>query len=68
MVLDKPEMIEGFRLLQLKSALKLELIGMKMWRGQSAYARIKEEFGLKGSKQKVFDQFEELLKLNGVIK
>ena len=68
MVLDKPEMIEGFRLLQLKSALKLELIGMKMWRGQSAYARIKEEFELKGSKQKVFDQFEELLKLNGVIK
>ena len=68
MVLDKPELKEGFRLLQLKSALKLELIGMKMWRGQSAYARIKEEFGLRGSKQKVFDQFEELLKLNGVIK
>ena len=68
MVLDTPELIEGFRLLQLKSALKLELIGITMWRGQSAYARIKEEFGLKGSKQKVFDQFEELLKINGVIK
>jgi hypothetical protein len=68
MVLDTPELIEGFRLLQLKSALKLELIGIKMWRGQSAYARIKEEFKLRGSKQKVFDQFEELLKLNGVIK
>lgn len=68
MVLDKPELIEGFRLLQLKSALKLELIGMKMWRGGSAYSRVKQEFKLKGNKQKVFDQFEELLKTKGVIK
>lgn len=68
MVLDTPELIEGFRLLQLRSALKLELVGMKMWRGGSAYSRIKQEFKLKGNKQEVFDQFEELLKTEGVIK
>ena len=68
MVLDTPELIEGFRLLQLRSALKLELVGMKMWRGSSAYSRIKQEFKLKGNKQEVFDQFEELLKTEGVIK
>ena len=35
-------------------------INMKR-RGQSAYAIIKAEFSLKGSKQKVYDQLTELL-------
>lgn len=43
---------------QLK-ALKLELIGMKR-RGRSAYIVIKEQYGLKGNKQKVYDQFEKM--------
>ena len=46
-----------FMICQIKSALKLEILGMKR-RGQSAYAQAKELFGLKGSKQKVWDQLE----------
>ncbi len=46
-----------YRLLALRSALKLEILGMKRSKGPSVYAIIKEEFGFRGSKQKVLDQF-----------
>ena len=45
------------RLLVLKHALKLEILGMKR-RGRSVYSIIKEEFNLKGSKQRVWDTFK----------
>ena len=61
-VLDTPEQIAEFRLRTLHKMLKLECLGMKRGRGQSAYAIIKAETGLKGSKQKVYDQLTELLK------
>jgi hypothetical protein len=32
-------------------------------RGQSCYAIIKQEYGLKGSKQKVYEQLKEILGL-----
>ena len=67
MILDTPEDIQAFRLLQLKGALKLETKGMKMWRGKSAYAMVKEMTGLKGNKQKVYDAYVELLKENGIL-
>lgn len=47
---------EMFNLLQLKYALKLELVGMRHSQG-SAYAAIKRRFNLKGNKQRVYDQF-----------
>ena len=59
-VLDTPEGINMFRMLSLKGALSLETKGMK-GRGRSAYSIIKEEFGLKGNKQKVLDQFTEIV-------
>lgn len=49
--------VELYRLLALRSALSLELHGIKVRRGFSAYAAVKAEFGLKGTKQKVFEQF-----------
>lgn len=49
---------EFFHVLALKGALHLELAGMKR-RGRSAYAIAKAEFGLKGNKQKVYDQLVE---------
>ena len=61
MTFDTPEKINGYRLIVLSSALKLEIKGMVMSRGQSAYSRVKEEFKLKGSKQKVYDQLQEIL-------
>ena len=50
--------IDYFRMRTLLSGLKLELKGLKMSRGVSCYAIIKKEFGLRGNKQKVFDQFK----------
>lgn len=60
-VLDKPAQIEMFRFKTLLKGLRLETLGMKMSRGQSCYSIIKQEFGLKGSKQKVYDQFKSML-------
>ena len=49
--------IDLFRMSVLEKALKLELLGMK-GRGRSAYSVIKSEFGLKGNRQSVYDQFK----------
>ncbi len=64
-VANTPEQIEMFRLLAMRGALKLELVGMQR-RGQSVYSVIKQEFGFKGNKQKVLDQFELYIKEKGV--
>ena len=42
----------------LLKGLKLELIGMKLSRGRTCYSIIKQEYGLKGNKQSVYDQFK----------
>ena len=63
MILDT----ELYRLVALRSALRLEMLGMKNSR-RSAYAIIKEEFGFKGNKQKVFDQIDALIKKTKEIK
>ena len=60
LVFDTPEKIDMFRFLSLKSALKLECLGMKR-RGQSAYAIIKAEYGFKGSKKSVLEQMEKII-------
>lgn len=48
--------IQKFRVLTMRQGLKLELKGMKMSRGRSCYSLVKEQFGFKGNKQKVYDQ------------
>lgn len=60
-MIDTPEKIQGYRLIVLASALKLETKGLYASRGRSAYTIIKKEFGLKGSKERVLEQFENLL-------
>ena len=55
-MIDTKEGIEAFQLLRLKSALKLEILGLKNSRG-SVYAHIKRTYNLKGNKQKVYDSF-----------
>ena len=57
--LDTPEQIEMYRLLSLRSALKLECLGMKR-RGQSVYSIVKAEYGLKGNKKSVLKQLEQI--------
>ena len=59
-MLETPQQIELFRIARTQSALKMEIFGMKR-RGQSAYSIIKQEFGLKGNKQSVLEQFEKLI-------
>ena len=62
MIIDNPRDIDLYSILAKRSALALELRGMKR-RGRSAYSLIKEEFGLKGNKQKVFDQLGEIIEI-----
>ena len=57
----------GARLLTMRAGLRLELKGLQMTRGVSCYALVKQETGLKGSKQKVYDQFEVMLKKAGIL-
>jgi len=60
MILTQPEQIQQFRARTLLRGLKLETLGMTK-RGQSCYSIIKAEYGLKGSKQKVYDEFKKIL-------
>lgn len=62
--MDKTYVITGaaiplMRLITLRSALKLEVLGMK---GRAnAYAIIKREFGLKGTRKSVLEQFNTIV-------
>ena len=58
-VLDQPNQIKAFRLLTLRSMLRLEVRGMRKT-GRSAYQIIKSEFGLKGNRKQVLEQFEKI--------
>ena len=61
MIIDKPEQIELWQMLVLRSALKLEMLGMKMSRGKTAYSAIKHLFNIKGNRQKVLNIFNEII-------
>jgi len=56
-IIDTPAAIARYRLLALKSALKLEVLGMKRSRGPSVFSIVKKEFGFKGTKASVLEQF-----------
>ena len=55
-MLTTPDQINMYRVLTLRAGLRLEVRGMKLSRGLSCYALIKNEFGFKGNKAKVLDQ------------
>jgi hypothetical protein len=59
-IIDTDEGIDFFRLAQTKARLKLEIVGMKC-RGPSAYSQAKEWYGLKGNRQRVLAQMEEMI-------
>lgn len=66
-IVDTPDGIKAYRMLVLRSALKLEILGMKHSRG-SAYATIKREFNLKGNRERVLLQYEGILREKGILK
>ena len=53
--------IPVFRMCTLLRMLKLEMAGLKISRGTSAYSIIKKEFGLKGNRESVYTQFCEVV-------
>jgi hypothetical protein len=63
-VIKGKENIMHFRKITLLKGLELEIKGMSR-RGRSCYSIIKEEFGFKGSKEKVRDQLQEHINSNG---
>ena len=62
MIIDKPEQIDMYQLLVLRKALELEMKGLRMSRGRTAYSAIKQMFNIKGSRQKVLNIFNEIIK------
>jgi hypothetical protein len=51
-----------FSIIALESALRLEVkTGMKMSSGRTAYSIVKDRYGLKGNKQRVLEQFNEIV-------
>ena len=50
-----------FSIIALESALRLEVKGMKMSNGRTAYSIVKDRYGLKGSKQRVLEQFNQIV-------
>ena len=60
------QVIEGddvimFAIIALESALRLEVKGMKVSSGRSAYSIVKDRYQLKGSKQRVLEQFNQIV-------
>lgn len=50
--------VDIYRILVLRGAMEIELSGLSVLRGgRSAFAAIKREFGLKGSRASVYTQF-----------
>ena len=52
-----------YRMHVLHKMLKLEMLGVKMNKGgqPTAYSAIKKQYNLKGSRQKVYDTFKEVI-------
>jgi len=67
-VIDTPEGINAFFLLAQRSALKLEIMGMRHSSGRSVSKYLKDTFGFKGNKAKVLEQFEAYLRAQGVLR
>jgi hypothetical protein len=51
------EHIRLYEMLVQRSALKLEILGLRHSRG-SVYARIKKQYGFRGSRQQVLEQLQ----------
>ena len=55
-MLTTPAQIATYRLAALRSALKLELRGLRMSRGATAYSILRSEYGYKGKREAVLAQ------------
>ena len=60
MIADTPYKIDLLTLLYLRRNLRLEVVGLK-GRGRTAYSVLKQELGIKGNRQKVLDQVNQMI-------
>ena len=62
-IADTPKKLDLYRMNVLEKMLKLEMLGIKMNKGgqPTAYSVIKKEYNLKGSRQKVYDTFKQIV-------
>lgn len=65
-VCDTPDKVETFHALSIRGRLKMELKGLK-FRGGSTFKYVKDMFGFKGNKEKVFAQYENMLRKRGIL-
>jgi hypothetical protein len=66
-MLDKPEQIDAYRLLTIRSGLRAETLGMKLTRGVSCLKLAKAETGLKAKTAKeMLPLFENWLESKGI--
>ena len=55
-VLTTPEQIATYRLAALRTALRLELKGMRVSKGPTAYSILRSQYGYKGKREAVLAQ------------
>lgn len=60
-VLTTPEQIDRLRLATLRTALRLEILGMTRSHAPTAYSALKSTYGFKGSRASVLAQANKLL-------
>lgn len=60
--------VMAYHMLAQRSALKLEMKGLRHSSGRSVYAHIKRTYHLQGSKEKVLQDFEALLREKGYLR
>ena len=67
-MIDNPKDIARLRLKTLLIGLRSEIRGLRLTnKARTCYAIIKSEFGLKGNKQRVLEQYEKILSDKGVL-
>ena len=49
--------IHKFRIITIAHAMRAELKGLRLYKGRSIFARVRDEFGLTGGRQSVYEQF-----------
>ena len=60
-IADTPNKIELYRMLVLRKALELEIKGIYMHRGLTAYSTIKKEYNIRGKREKVLEFFSDVI-------
>ena len=60
-MIDGQESVTLYRLMTLRSALRLEALGLRATRGPTALSIVKGELGLKGSRDRVLAQLDSFI-------